>query len=134
MVTSIFLPFVIDNSKLRRDVHTFVASLPGFVRFEGGEAWIKDASLGCMAYFANERYASDADQSIRNRRFGSKRVGGFLTKIYTSPIADASDADNFDAAVIAYRHTPSATHYNQLTNAMLRYQATHPINAEYTQR
>lgn len=133
-IYTLFMPFIVDRKPLRAEVHAFVSSLPGFVKIEGGTEWISDFSYGCMAYFANQAYVRQAEEEIRAHTFGKGRNAGNLTKIYIESVYQPADDLVLDAAAVAFKHTPSATHYVCLETAMLRYQASHAINAEFTQR
>lgn len=130
---TIFLPFIAPNKAMRKRVHNYIKTLPGFMCFDGGDAWITDHSLGCMAYFANVTYAGAAifDIQCNPAEYGATEA---IYHIYIDVCYEATDRDVYDAAVVAFAHTPSATNYVNLHAAMLAYQASHPINAEYTQR
>lgn len=98
----------------RRAIADFVASLPGFVKFYDGNQWIDDLSLGCLAMFANTTFAASAVLDIECK-FGAIVGNGGIER-------DASTKTRLDAAIIAYKHTPSEQHFARLQCAMLDYQ------------
>lgn len=97
----------------------FIAKLPGFVGFHNGAYteynWLLQDDLGCLAIFANTMFAGAAILDIECE------FGAIIDNHY--PIYDASAQECFDAAVIAYRHTPSATHFTRLQTVMHELQA-----------
>lgn len=125
----------------KRKVYKFATALPGFVTMyhhtpdQPPDVW-KEDGYGLMFVFANQVYAGSAAldlESVSNphhdlvlglpSNFGPCRPN-------VQSYDDADEALRLDAAVIAFKHTPSATHFRRLQVAMHDYQAKHAINAE----
>lgn len=129
----------------KRKVFKFATSLPGFVKMyahtpdQSPDMWKTDG-YGLMFVFANQVYAGSAalDLESTSNPHSDLVLGLPSTFGPCRPAVDAyTDADyalRLEAAQVAFKHTPSATHFVRLHKAMLDYQANHPINAEYTQR
>jgi len=131
---TVFLPLVIENRKLRTAIKVAIEALPGFVRWEGAD-FTTEMTSAPLAVFADLYYAEDARTAIGQQVWVAGRVTGQIKTIVIEPLrGELLPTDELDAQVILFKLMPSATRYLKLQDAMLRYQAVHPINAEGTQR
>jgi hypothetical protein len=132
---TLYMPLIIADRKLRNAIKVAVEALPGFVRWEG-EDFTQVMDCAPLAVFCNCVCADDARAAIEQQTWtGSKKLKGQIKTIIIEPLSiDLQPSDLLDAAMVAFKLTPSATRYVALQNEMLAYQSAHPINAEGTQR
>lgn len=105
------------QERAKREIAEFVRALPGFVQFHGGDEWISDPTLGALAMFATPTFAGAAMLDIECK------YGAIVGNHHKCN--DATIEERFEAATIAFRHTPSAVHFARLEAAMIDYQNAH---------